>query len=225
MALPKSDLKKAYIQVLSGKQKNTKIEVLYNPAEYTIEKSNTFQSVAIPGLEAPVQQFVAGNAKTLTMKLFFDTYTRTRGEIEDVRNHTGKIMKLLDIDPELHAPPVCEFIWGEHPQTPGKLAFKAIIERINQNFTLFLDSGTPVRATLDVTFKEYRTVEEQLQDIGKNSADRTKRRIFNEGDALWLFAAEEYGDPARWREIAEENEIDNARIIEPGLEIIIPPLE
>jgi len=62
------DLKKAFIRILGdGSQPGEPIEVLYNPAEYTIEKSNTYQNVAIPGLSAPVQQFGSVNADTLTV--------------------------------------------------------------------------------------------------------------------------------------------------------------
>lgn len=221
MAELKPDLKKAYIRA-----KGETIEVLYNPAEYTIEKSNQFQSVVMPGMALPVTQFVSGNADTLTMELFFDTYTREKEVAKtDVRVFTSKISKLLDVDSELHAPPVCEFIWGEHPPAGIPLAFTAIIERLTQKFTMFTDNGTPVRATLNVTFKEYKTIEEQLQEVNRQSADRTKRTIFKESDSLWKFAADEYGDAGRWRFIAEANNIDNPRAVEPGREIIIPPLE
>ncbi len=50
------------------------IDVLFNPTEYRLSKSNQFAEVAIPGLTAPMLQFGHGNAQTLTMQLFFDTY-------------------------------------------------------------------------------------------------------------------------------------------------------
>lgn len=214
------NLKKAYIEPLTGENKGKPINVLYNPAEYSLEKSNQFQMNAIPGLSNPVAQFVNGNADTLTMELFFDTYTEHKSE--DVRNYTGKIAQLLEIDRSTHAPPVCQFVWGEYEK---HLPFKAIIERLTQKFTMFLDDGTPVRATLNVTFKEYKTVEQQLQEVPRHSADRTKRVIFKEGDSLWLLAAREYNDPGLWRFIAEKNRLDNPRTIESGRELIIPPLD
>lgn len=226
MAEIKQDLKKAYIRVPAvGGRKEEIIKVLYNPAEYTIEKSNQFQSAVMPGMALPVTQFVSGNADTLTMELFFDTYTMEESAAKkDVRELTGPISKLLDIDSNLHAPPVCEFIWGEHPPE-RRLGFKAIIERLTQKFTMFTQDGTPVRATLNVTFKEYKTIAEQLVEIGRKSADRTKRVVFKESDSLWKFAADEYGDPDRWRLLAEKNNIDNPRLVEPGRELVIPPLE
>ncbi len=209
-------LEKGYIEPLEGRLKGQRLEVLFNPPEYTIAKSNSFAEVAIPGLGSPLLQFTRGNIETLTMALFFDTYTYRDGE--DVRNYTSKITDLLKIDPDLHAPPVCLFSWGE-------LNLTCVIEQVSQRFTMFRDDGVPVRATLNVTFKEYASEEFQAQSIDQASPDRTKRRIVKQGDSLWMWAAREYGNPNRWREIADKNEIENPRFLEPGTEITIPPLE
>ena len=221
-----SKFEKAYIRIpAEAGRKEEVIKVLYNPEQYTIEKSNQFQNVAIPGLALPIAQFISGNADTLTMDLFFDTYHSDAVEKKDVREFTNKIARLLDVDKSLHAPPVCEFIWGEHPKSNEKAGFKAIIERLTQKFTMFTAGGTPVRATLTVVFKEYKTIEEQLREVNRQSADRTTQLVFKDGDSLWLFSAQEYGDSGLWRRIAEENNIDNPRLITPGRELIIPPLE
>jgi len=210
------DKQRAYIQLLDEKgnpKKGETVKVCFNPPEYSIEKSNQFQSTSIPGLSTPITQFVSGNAQTLTMELFFDSYE----EGIDVREYTDKITSLLDINEKMHAPPLCEFIWGS-------LNFKAILERVTQRFTMFLDTGTPVRAKLNVTFKEYKTITEQLQNMNLESADRTKRRVIVQGESLWFIANREYGDSTLWRLIAKANRINNPRILETGREIIIPTL-
>jgi nucleoid-associated protein YgaU len=38
-------------------------------------------------------------------------------------------------------------------------------------------------------------------------------------------AHKEYSDPGQWRVIAEANDIDNPRLVEPGTELTLPPLE
>lgn len=219
----------AFIRPINGCCKDQEIKVLFNPAEYSIEKGNTFQSTSLPGLSTPVTQFVTGNADTLTMDLYFDTYTKSSRhpkvvQREDVRNYTRKITNLMEIDPTLHAPPIVEFTWGPPIGTPKSEQFKAIIERVSQKFTYFLDDGTPVRATLSVTFKEYRTVKDQLKHLKCESADRTKLREFKEGDSLWLLASKEYNDPQQWKVIADHNQLDNPRLIAPGSLLELPPL-
>lgn len=212
-----AELEKAFITPYDASGNlGTEISVLFNPTEYSIEKSNLFSEIAIPGLESPLIQFTRGNIKTLTMDLFFDTYTDKGGE--DVRNYTNQITDLLKIDSKLHAPPVCLFSWG-------KLNFTCVLERATQRFTMFNSDGTPVRATLSVTFKEYTTVDIQVRTPPRSSPDQAKRRIVKQGDSLWLWAAREYGDAAKWRPIADENKIENPRFLEPGMEILIPPLE
>lgn len=206
------------------------VPFLFNPRELSVEKSNQFAEVNIPGLSSPVFQFVRGNARSVTMDLLFDTYEQGT----DVRIFTDRITGwdagsmlsklpdiakgLMDIDSELHAPPICLFIWGT-------FIFQCIIERVTKKFTMFLPEGIPVRATLTVTLKEYREVDIQVKEISFQSSDLTKRWVVTQGDSLWLIAAKEYGNPGDWRLIAEANRIDNPRIIYPGQELIIPVKE
>ena len=217
-----SNLQKAYIQVLDARGKvkeNGEIPVLFNPGEYSMDKSNEFANINIPGLESPLLQFVRGGLETLTLDLFFDTYTDEKPEKEkrDVRDYTDRIVDLLKIDSDLHAPPVLKFIWGS-------LDFTCVLSKVNKKFTMFRPDGKPVRATLSVTFNEFKT-EKSTKEKPLQSRDRTKHRILKEGDSLWLIAAEEYGDPAMWRDIAIANKIDNPRILETGRGIVIPPVE
>lgn len=206
------------------------VPCLFNPKELTVEKSNQFAEVNIPGLPSPIFQFVRGNARSVTMDLFFDTYE----EGIDVRVFTDRITGwdagnmlsglpnaakgLMDIDSDLHAPPVCMFIWGA-------FIFQCIIERVTKKFTMFLPEGIPVRATLSVTLKEYTEVDSQVIGINLLSADLTKRWVVTRGDSLWSIAFKEYGDSRDWRLIANANNIDNPRILEPGQELIIPVKE
>lgn len=210
-------LEKVYLQPLdvNGNPKGERIHVLFNPAEYSIQKSNQFAETPLLGLPTPIRQFISGGAETLTLDLFFDTYETG----EDVRVYTDKVAGLMNIDPDLHAPPTLRLIWGR------QLDFKCVLEQVTKKFTMFLADSTPVRATLSVTFKEYKTIQEQLLSRPLQSADRTKRRVVKEGDSLWLIAAQEYDDPALWRPIADENAIDNPRFLIPGMELTIPPLE
>jgi nucleoid-associated protein YgaU len=87
---------------------------------------------------------------------------------------------------------------------------------------MFLPEGIPARATLSVTLKEYKEVDIQVKEIAYESADLTKRWVVKQGDSLWSIAAKEYGNPADWRLIAEVNKIDNPRILNPGIELVIP---
>jgi nucleoid-associated protein YgaU len=102
--------------------------------------------------------------------------------------------------------------------------FQGVLERLEQQFTLFMEDGTPVRASLSCTFKEWRTNYEDLNRQDKQSSDVAKTRIVRRGDSLSGIAAEEYRDPALWRPIALENGIDDPRRLSPGTVLLIPTL-
>src|SRR5262245_9514368 len=137
-------LKKAFILRDKKVGKGEKIEFLFNPNQFSLDKGNQLAEIGIPGLGAPILQYVRGGPRTLTMEVFFDTFEKQTS----VRDHTDQVYRLLEIDPETHAPPLCTFVWGQ-------LYFRCVVERVGGRFTLFLANGTPVRATLSVTLKEY----------------------------------------------------------------------
>jgi hypothetical protein len=190
------------------------IDVLFNPNAYSVEKSNLIAESAVPGLEAPILQYVHGNTRTLSMELFFDTYE----EQMDVQAYTDEIYGLLDIDPETHVPPICIITWGS-------FSFRGVMDHVSGRFTLFLPDGTPARATLNVNFKEFIDVDVLVRQNPTQSADHRKTRLVRSGDRLTALAWEEYGDASKWRPIADANGIDDPKNLEVGKRLIIPALD
>lgn len=221
-------LTKAKIQILDKDAINSDrgltefIDVEFNPTEYTLVKAAQIAEIGIPGLDSPILQFIRGQNEKLTLELFFDTTASGMGEsgVVDVRTRTRAIYQLVKIQPKTHAPPRILFIWGS-------LSFKAIVESVQQKFTLFNPAGTPLRAVLSVAFREYKTVQEQLTELNLQSPDQSKRRVVRQGDTLNRIAAEEYNDPHQWRAIADSNldVLTSVRRLVPGTVLIIPPLE
>lgn len=220
-------LEKAYIEVLAGAGSPKRISVLFNPAEYSVERANAYKSTPIPGLGSPLIQFVNGDAATLSMELFLDDFTDPdgppsetpggsgRGERKSVQERILEITGLLDIKPDLHAPAPVRFVWGP-------LRFDAVLEKVSRKTTLFRPDGTPARATLSVSFREYRPLD-RLPRL--ESADKTKRRQVDAAETIWLIADKEYGDPRAWRVIANASDVDDPRSLQPGDWLKLPPLE
>src|SRR5260221_12618843 len=73
--MSKAQLKKATITVLDGMDKGKVIGVLFNPTEYSFERTNSFKATAVPGLGSPLLQFVNGELDQLSMELFLDDFT------------------------------------------------------------------------------------------------------------------------------------------------------
>lgn len=223
--MTQSQLKKATITVLEGDDKGKVISVLFNPAEYSFERSNSYKATAVPGLSSPILQFVNGEADQLSMDLFLDDYTdpegptsRERIEQQPVMSRIRAMSKLLLVDSKIHAPSPVRFNWGP-------MEFTAIIEKIGRKVTMFQPDGTPARATLSVTFKEYRTLKQQVEAPRRESADKSKRRVVVGRERLFLLAVREYNDANEWVRIAQANDLDDPREIAPGDWLELPPME
>lgn len=200
------------------------LKVQFNPPEYTVTKGAQVAEIGIPGLDSPILQFVGGTNEQINLKLFFDTTKKKT----DVRKETERFYKLVKINSELHAPPLCRLSWGKSMggfTTSQESKFTGIVTNITQRFTLFDSDGTPLRAELDVTFKEHKTIEQQVRELKLQSSDHTKIRKVQRGDTLSGIAATEYGNPGNWREIAQKNNISDPRVLMPGQTLKISPLE
>lgn len=200
------------------------LPVLFNPGEYTLAKDINYAQSAIPGLSAPLLQFVNGNLQTLEMELFLDTYEEHAGggkvmnqRGQDVRDLTRRVTDLMNIQPSTHAPPVLLFTWAS-------LSFTCVLAKVSQKFVMFLPDGTPVRARLSVTFNEFRNIDLEAKEIKRETADFTKRYVVGEGETLSGIAGRLYGDPALWRPLALANRIDTPRALPVGFALRVPQL-
>jgi nucleoid-associated protein YgaU len=198
--------------------------VLFNPEEYTVNRDVTYAQAAMPGLSAPLLQFVHGGMQTLEMELFLDTYEAHReggravnAAGDDVRPLVAQVTGLMDIDPTTHAPPVALFAWGT-------MTFTCVLARASQRYVMFLPDGTPVRARVQVTFNEFRNADLEAKEVKRETADYTKVRVVGQDETLSAVAADVYGDPAQWRPIAIANGIDDPRAVPAGLVLDVPQL-
>jgi len=224
---------------LSKNPVGSPLEVPYNPTEYTFSKAAQFAEISIPGLDAPVLQFVRGEAETLALELFFDS-TDQRGtgagapELaldDDPMILADRLYRLVRIEGELHTPPLVRVTWGNH--LPGPTlgeeirpapSFDCVVLSVDRRFTLFNPDGVPLRTMVSLQLREYRTMEEQLRELNLQSADHTRVHVVRRGDNLPLIAWDAYGDPARWPLIAEHNDLAGVRDLEPGTVLQIPPV-
>src|SRR5271165_221548 len=207
---------------------SNQIQVQFNPEKYTLTKGVQLAEIGIPGLDSPVLQFVRGQNEKITLELFYDT--TEFGMVDnpiDVREQTVEIYDLLKIDSETHAPPRCMLSWGDGGQLfsfGSSLNPRCVVESVSEEFNLFSPSGIPLRAKLTVTFREYKTIEQQLAENPKHSSDRSKLQTVQRGQTLSFIAWKVYGDPTRWRPIADANNLDNPRLLVAGSQLIIPSL-
>ncbi len=196
------------------------IDVMFNPKEYAITKQNSWTPGKNKATNIPALDFGGGQPQTLTMQLFFDTYEQ---KVDVRKQYTDAIWNLMLIDPNLKdpnnkkgRPPFVQFHWGG-------LSFVAAITQIKQNFTLFLPNGTPVRATLDVTFQQAKDPKQHpKQNPTSGGVGGERLWTVSEGDTLQWISYSVYGDATQWRRIADANRLHRVRELTPGTVLEIP---
>jgi hypothetical protein len=136
---------------LTNLDTNEVVNFMFNPFEYTLSKSNTWQDKPVTGQNLPYVNFQQGGAITLKLTLHFDSQAAG----SDVRTYTDKLWKMVlvneskvDAKTGKGQPPPVVFDWG-------KLHFKAIITSLSQKFTLFTETGIPLRCTVDIDLRQY----------------------------------------------------------------------
>ncbi len=198
-----------------------RFRVLFNPTTYAISSSVAWEGNANRKLNAPSLTYGGGASRTLTLELFYDVTEPIDGtRIDDVRKETNKVVTLARKDRDLGSPPVVAVEWGAAPLTGSDFPFVGVVSQLTQTFTLFKANGTPVRATLNVTFTEFAYPEIDQRKLDPEFTTRVVKR----GDTLSSIAAELYGDPALWRVVAQANRLDDPRTLEIGRRLAIPKI-
>lgn len=200
-----------------------RMEVQYNPTEFSFTKGVTYAEIGIPGLDMPVQQFVRGNAESVSVELFFDTTEFGTGDdagVKPVTLLTDQFYQLIRVDPRIKAPPVCLFSWGDEGFPGSNLrqgdtqlrenGFRCLVESVTQKFTLFNPQGIPLRATLSVKLREYQTLTDLVE------ATEEEVTLIEDNVTLDQVASRVFNDPTKWREIAAFNNVDDPLALTPG---------
>jgi hypothetical protein len=209
---------KAFLEIEGG----TRLPCLFNPAQLQISRSNTWAGEARPGRGVPRLRYTGAQSGVMSVELFFDT----TADGTDVTQYTGKIVGLMDVDPQLAGsdeathnvrPPYVTFHWGDLH------SFKAVVTHLDLAFTYFSTTGTPLRATVALTLRQYEpdaAFGPQNPTSGTPRPQRVHR--VQSGETLDRIAARYYGDSTRWRRLASANGIADPLALRPGSLLTIP---
>lgn len=215
--------------------KSGKIQCQFNPSELAISKSVTWSAEkseggeagknSIPNYNAPKLAFGGGSSAKYSLSLFFDA-TNDK-DVEDVRYYTSDLIKLTlrgagdaKSEKDNAVPPTVTFVWGKI------CMFKAVVESVNVQFTMFAGDGTPIRAKATVAFVQNDPSEDVSAPQNPTSrSDPRKTYIAHSGQRLDQIAYEEYNDARYWRVLAESNHMDDPFALSDGQILVIPPLD
>ncbi len=213
-------LEKLTITPLDGNRNRLEADqvvVQFNPTEYTLEDGNTWKDQEHVQRKAGLQ-FIGRTLRKLALELLVDTYEDGR----DVRTLTNRLAKLLIPtvkDKEGMRPPICHLDWGKTKE-PSPIDW--VLESLKQQFVLFRADGTPVRARLSVSFKEWMEPPKETKQNPPGQSFPAQSRTIRQGETLSGIAGALWGRPDEWRHLAAANAIDNPRLLAPGRVLAVP---
>ena len=198
-------------------------DLLINPDTYTHTYSIHYNDSAGMGSSSALMKFDRMGEETVAFKVMFDgtgvvpgtpaggTSPSIKKTIDDFRNLIFKYQG------QLHEPNYLQLTWGT-------LAFRCRLKTLNLKYLLFTPEGEPVRAEADVLFSGHTAPAEAAKAANPNSADMSHLVTVKAGDTLPLLCYRIYGTSVPYPQVARINGLNGFRRIEPGTELLFPPI-
>jgi hypothetical protein len=150
---------KAYFESLDDGGK--KFTVQYNPKEFQVSKSLTWEESKTQGLAVNPLQFQKGAPMTASFDLLFDTTSDGGSNVQT--SWVNGLLSLTNSDAKPKAGEEAE-LGKTRPHalifTWGAFTLKCVIESINVTYLMFSSSGDAIRARCSLKLKEWTPPEE-----------------------------------------------------------------
>lgn len=152
MSLTGGNSKASFYNLDTG---GTAFDVQYNPKEFRVEKSLTWEEAKTQGNSTNPIQFQKGAPMTASFDLMFDT-TMDGANVQKVwvdklLSLTNANVKPAQGEPaelDKKRPPALKFTWGT-------FEMKCVIESVGVTYLMFASDGTAVRARCSVKLKQW----------------------------------------------------------------------
>lgn len=202
-------------------------KVMFNTTTFAIKHQNTFQKLQGINTSGRPARYSHSLPREFTLTLIMDGTgvideggaTIPLGKSQDVAEQIKIFLNLcFYMDGQIHEPVYLKI------QCTALNNFDCRLKSVDTKYTLFDNSGNPLRAELSTVFIEDLDPDKRVRNPLKNSPDLTHSRIVKKGDTLPLLAKEIYGSAAYYLWVAQQNKLDDFRNLTPGQELFFPPL-
>jgi len=195
------------------------IECLFNPQSYTVSKTNVWNFKPTTGVDLPDGEFGGGLPQRTVLSLLLDV--SLLGPDQSVKDAADKLFKMMEAGGAGgggSSPPKVTFRWGS-VSLP-----KSVPVSLSIQYILFHPNGEPIRATVDLELAQAEKAQQGQNPTTRAIGGMRVHRV-RDGDSLASIAYSAYGEPTRWRVIAEANGIDDPLRLTRGSELTIPRLD
>lgn len=211
-------VQKATLKIEDGET----LSCLFNPKDFSVTKTNSWDAKAAPGATAAKPTFGGGQPRELTLQLLFDaTLLTPQVSVKDV---SGKLFAAMNASKNEGGaknkarPPTLTFTWGG-------FSFEGVAKSLTVQYQLFRPDGQPIRADVKLALMQWNVEGPAGQNPTTRSSGALGAHVVRDGDSLASIAYRVYGDPTQWRAIAEANGIDDPLRLRSGRALSVPSLE
>lgn len=190
---------------------------MFNPENWSTDLNVEYYAERKPGSDGIVWGFNLISSPQLSFDLLIDG-TGASGEKRDVLAEIILLREVVLFNGQTHRPNQLLIVWGTQ-------IFKGVLTSMNIKYTLFRPNGTPLRATVSLSFYGQKSPLQILRDMNLASADLTHTRLTKKNDRLDLICHYIYKDSRHYIEVARANNLTTFRKLPEGTELVYPPLE
>ncbi|KAA3624879.1 MAG: hypothetical protein DWQ02_22450 [Bacteroidetes bacterium] len=192
-------------------------QAMFNPESFSIDTQIEYCTEEAPGSTSSPAKFRNIRPRSFKLDLLIDG-TGASGEKVEVEVELQKFKATVGYFGKIHRPMYLVVSWGTFLIT-------CVLESYSVNYKLFRPNGTPLRATISASFKEFRPRILEALINNKSSPDLTHSRQIGASDRLTLMVNEIYDTPKYYMQVAEFNQLNTIRNISVGSNLLFPPLK
>lgn len=230
-------LEKLKIEAYSNRERTTaakigEFEAMFNPTTLSQTFGVKYEEASDVAGASHEARFVRKKPASLSVKLLLDgTGVDRMGVLtlfdpnRTVGERIGDFLRLAyHVNGDTHEPSFLWVKWGEWGTELGQTGYKCRLAKVAIAYQSFNRDGSPLRAELDILLAADDDLQSQLSANPLSSPDVTHSRLARAGDTLPSLTREVYGSPRNVAAVARANDLDQLRAIEPGRELIFPPI-
>lgn len=211
-----------------------KIELNFKPETLNVKLSNKIDNACVINSISGGSNFQRGNPAMLDLVFIIDTSIYTdlisfgTGMVSKDLNAQLKDLQdaLYNMDGDTHEPRYLNLKWGKLRLGNGVAGgFYCRLKSMDIKYTLIGPDGVPKVAEISCSFTEDLAAKQADKLANKSSPDLTHTRLVQSGDTLAQKTHAIYRSPLYLVGVAEFNQLDSLRNLDPGRQLTFPPLE
>lgn len=195
--------------------------VRVNPTSITTNKKIEVSKKQGMGTTNSESKFISTSPETLKFEILLDS-TGATGALNIIPDVSAELILIektvYSFLGSKHEPPKVNVVWGT-------MFFEGRLTEMSYVHSMFSAGGLPIRSKVTLAFQGQKKLPDIKKIMGLESPDISHLVKVKIGDTLPSMCEEIYNDSKYYLQVAKVNNITGFRKLEPGTELLFPPLK